>query len=98
MSLIAIHVKSPDFEVTSTNSPEPSMIRMTFQSIAGMKTGMLIWCPFGIVIEPKGRMLRIAPSDSEMIANSPTMTDFLACIFSSSARPRIIRTRIPVKR
>ena len=91
---MAIQVNNPDLLVTSTKILEPRMMVITPQSMAGINSGSVTWCPLARVMAPNGSNPMKAASTRESTANSPTMTDFLACSFSSRARARIIAARM----
>ena len=91
-------VNSPDLLVTSTNRLDPRMIVITPHSMPGMNTGSFISCPLGRWTAPNGRMPVNAPSNSATTAVTPTITDFFAWIFSSSARHNTMAPNSPVNR
>jgi len=94
VSLMAIQVNRPDLLVTSTKMLEPRMMVITPQSMDGMYSGNLTRWPSARVTAPKGSKSMNAASNRLTTANSPTITDFLACSFSSRARARIIAARM----
>lgn len=61
------------------------MMAITCQSMAGIYIGIDTLWPSGSVTSPNGSSPSAVDSIKAIMAKTPTMIDFLACSFSSSA-------------